>query len=203
MRGTRETRSYPNRDKSRERKRKATRLAREAKHNELTRAVRRLRADANIVLLREDGEVVVVPRRGLFGHARAPVFRIPDEQVVGAVEDLSELGGICTKLGVMVLAQLVGHNLAYGSDGLARALVKWAGIDLEALKKEIADERADEGGAGGGAGPGEAAGESPDVGPVDDDGPGGSESGSQPETTDGGIPSAPTKTERPEVKERP
>lgn len=195
MRGTKETRTYPNRDKKRATKRKALRAKNRKLGEEVRKAVQKLRADVNIVFLNEEDEVVVVPRIGLFGHARSPAYRIGHEIIVGAVEDADhkELGGICTKLGVMVLAQAVGHHLAYGADGLARALAKWAGIDLEKLKEE-AD--ADKGGAGGGSGAGETAGEPPDVGPVDDGEPGTVSPGDDSEGAGtGGTPATPADTE--------
>lgn len=150
MRGN--TRDYPNRAKNRETRRKVNRLAVEKKRNKIAKLVKHLRADLNVVMMRGDQEVILAPRLGLFGHANAPVYRLGDEEIAGACEDVIELGGICTKLGLMCLAQLVGHNLAYGSDGLAKQFAKWAGIDLEALKK-AAD--ADTQGDGGGDSPGE------------------------------------------------
>ena len=148
MRTGTEPRTYPNRDKSREYTRKANRLAREKKMNELRKDVKHNRADSNIVLLRDEAgdELIVAVRRGLFGHDRAPIIRVSAEEIAGACEDVKELGGIATKVGVMVLAQLTGHHLSYGAEGLAKALAKFARIDLDALKKEA--EASDAGGGG-------------------------------------------------------
>jgi hypothetical protein len=153
----------------RKNKQKAKRLERETKMNELRKLVAHSREDAQIVLMKGDDEVVFAVRRGLFGHDRAPVFRVSHEDVVGAVEDTTQLGGLCTKLGVMVLAQLTGHHLSRGVDDLAKALAKWAGIDLAELTKEA--EVADA--ADGGGTPGVPAGPAGDV-----PGPGGSDANS-------------------------
>lgn len=135
----------------RKNKAKTLRKARNAKMAELRKLVAHSREDANIVLMKGDDEIVLAVRRGLFGHDRSPIIRVPHEDLVGAVEDKVQLGNICTKLGVMVLAQLVGHHLSYGADELANAVAKWAGIDLAQLAKEAADGAAETGTDGGGA----------------------------------------------------
>lgn len=136
----------------RKNKAKTKRLDREKKMNELRKGLKRNRADTNIVLMRNeaDEELVLAVRRGLLGHSSSPVLRISADEVVGAVEDIKELGGIATKVGVMVLAQLTGHHLSMGADGLAKALAKFAQIDLEAIKKEAEESDANDGGAHGG-----------------------------------------------------
>jgi hypothetical protein len=159
--------------KRRKNKAKSLRLERARKMNELRKDVKRNKSDTNIVLMRGDEELVIAVRRGLFGHDCSPILRVTADEIVGAVEDVKELGGIATKVGVMVLAQLTGHHLSYGAEGLAKALASFAQIDLEALAKEAAN------GTDGG-GPSELpASLADDVGE-----PGGSGSGSAPATSD-------------------
>ena len=136
-------------------KRKQRRLKNEKASAELRQGIKKLRADAALVALRSNGEIIVGVRRGHFGHPSSPILRIQDEEIVGATEDVKELGAIATKLGVLALSQLFGYELAYGSEGLAKQIAKWAHIDVEALKKEIADEAGDaDGGGAGDAAPG-------------------------------------------------
>lgn len=139
--------------KSRKRdvKRKGLRLLREASRNIVAGRVKKSRADAHVVALRrkpprlrgEDetpGEVVLGMRTGLFGHPTTTVLRVKDEAIVGAVEDNKELGELVSQVGLLTLAALFNYNLAWGPDGLPKAMAKWAGIDVEALKKAAAAE---------------------------------------------------------------
>lgn len=87
------------------------------------------------------GESVFGVRTGLFGHPTTTVLRIPDEKVVGCVEDVKELGEVVNQLGLLTLAALLKYNLALGPEGLAKKFAQWAGIDLTELQKK-ADEEA-------------------------------------------------------------
>jgi hypothetical protein len=100
------------------------------------------RANANVVAIRQGDNIVFGMRTGLFGHPNTTVLRIPDETTVGAIEDISELGAVCTQVGMLVLASLFNYNLAFGADGLANKMAEWAGIDVEALKKAAEEEAA-------------------------------------------------------------
>lgn len=135
--------------KKRQVKRKARRLAHEQLMNIVRKEVKHNRTWANVVALRReknaDGpETVFGMRTGLFGHPTTTVLRLPDEKLVGAVEDHKELGEIVTQLGLLTMAALFNYNLALGPDGLAKAVCKWARIDLEALKKQAEEEAARE-----------------------------------------------------------
>lgn len=109
------------------------------------RKIKVKRADTALVMIEQPGEVVFGVRQGLFGHPSTLTYRLKHEEIVGAVERPEDLGQIVTKLGVLALAQLLRHNLAYGTEGMAKRLSDWAGIDLEALAKEAAyfEETAD------------------------------------------------------------
>lgn len=140
MRGTTATRTKPNKDKKRSAKRKARRQEHAKQVGKLQAAYKSRRADLNIIMVRGEDEVVLGVRRGLFGHCRAPILRMTHEEIVGAVEDSKELGSLVTKLGVLALSQLLGYNLAYGTEDMGKAFAKWAKVDLEALKKAEEDE---------------------------------------------------------------
>jgi hypothetical protein len=141
---------------------KGLRLLREASRNILAEKVKASRATANVVALRRlppkqrgeegiyqpPGEVVFGMRTGLFGHPTTTVLRVKDETIVGANEEgddgRKELGEIVTQLGLLTAAALFNYNLAWGPDGLAKAMAKWAGIDVEALRKAAEEEAAAE-----------------------------------------------------------
>lgn len=143
MRGT--ERKIPNKDKKRATKRKTKRLAFEAEINKLKKAYKQRRADLNLIMVRGEDELVFGVRRGLFGHPAAPILRMKFEEIVGATEDVKEMGALVTKLGVLAMSQMIGYNLAYGTDDMAKALAKWCKIDLEALKAEATLEAAKQG----------------------------------------------------------
>jgi hypothetical protein len=48
---------------------------------------------------------------------------------------MNEMGEIVTKIGLLTLGALLNYNLAGGPEGLAYALAKWAGMDVEAMRK--------------------------------------------------------------------
>jgi len=83
----------------------------------------------------------VAVRRGQYASLNALGLSIPHESLVGAMETPEEMGNIVVKVGLLAFAHLIGYNLAYGADGLARAACVFAGIDVSKLKSE-ADEDA-------------------------------------------------------------
>lgn len=127
-------------------KRKSLRLAREKVRNKLSAARKRLRADAPVTAIRlvADGEIAIGIRRGLFGHPGTVMLRVDDAAIVGCVEDRSELAKLVNNVGLLVVSQLFGHNLAEGVEGLGASVAKWAGINLEALKREAEADDAQE-----------------------------------------------------------
>jgi hypothetical protein len=132
--------------KKRDKRRKGLRLKRAARLQALTTRAKSNRATAEVVALNQrparvrgdeqpTGQIVFGMRTGLFGHPTTTVLRVPDEQIAGAVEDMNEMGEIVTKIGLLTLGALLNYNLAGGPEGLAYALAKWAGMDVEAMRK--------------------------------------------------------------------
>lgn len=130
--------------KKRTNKRKALRLKNEAKRLRLAKRARAKQGDVNLRSLALDDKVIIGVRRGLIGHQRGVVLSVSHEDIVGGIENPSEFGGVCTKLGLLTLAALLGVSVAEGPDFLAKELARFAQIDLDALKKELADEAASE-----------------------------------------------------------
>ncbi len=156
MRRKKPTRADLEKSLKRDKKRKALRLDREQRRVEFTKKVHAGRANAQIVAIRQaaprlrgeapaPGQVVFGMRTGLFGHPTQQVLRIQDEKIAGACENMSELGEIVSQIGILTLGALVNYNLAEGPEGLAKALAKWAAIDLEALRKEAEESDIAEG----------------------------------------------------------
>jgi hypothetical protein len=129
--------------KKRDVRRKGLRLLREASRNIVRESVKAERASASVVALRREGNTIFGMRTGLFGHPTTTVLRVPDETVVGAIEDAQELGSMVTQVGMLVMASLFNYNLAFGVEGLAKKMAAWAGIDVEALKKAAEEEVAE------------------------------------------------------------
>lgn len=128
-------------------KRKRQRLAREAARNKLAATRKRLRSDVQIAAVAQPSQerVVIGVTSGTFGSPHGVTFNLSNEAIVGTVEDNRELGTLVTNLGLMVLAALVRHDLAGGTEGLAKKLAKFAHIDLELLAVEAAAQaKADE-----------------------------------------------------------
>ncbi len=130
--------------KKRDKRRKGLKLKRAASRQSLRTELKTKRVYANVVAINqraprvrgEDqpaGSVVFGMRTGLFGHPTTTVLRVPDEQIVGAVEDLKEMGEIVTKVGLLTLGALLNYDLAGGPEKMARRFAEWAGIDLTAL----------------------------------------------------------------------
>lgn len=133
----------------RDQRKKGQRLARRALTEMVARRVANTRTYASVVAVRrpdaEKGpEILFGMRTGLFGHPTTTTLRVKDEQIVGAVEDVKELGEIVTQVGLLTLAALVNYNLAWGPEGLAKALARWACIDLTELEKRAEAEEAAE-----------------------------------------------------------
>lgn len=87
----------------------------------------------------ETGDILIGVARGITGSGEI-LYRLEPDKLAGAIEDRKELAVIVNNLGLLVLAQLSGFNLAESLDELPKAIAKWAHIDVQALKK---DEQAD------------------------------------------------------------
>lgn len=132
----------PPTSKRRKNRQKAKRLAGEAVRAQLGRARKKLRADAPVTAIRRamQGEIVIGVRKGLFGHPGTVILKIDDASLVGCVEDRAELAKLVNNVGLLVVAQLFRHDLTQGIEGLAKTIVAWAGIDLEALQKAAEED---------------------------------------------------------------
>lgn len=79
-----------------------------------------------------DGSIVISVARGWTGAGEI-LYRLEAEKLAGAIEDRKELAVIVNNLGLLVLAQLSGFNLADSLDELPKALAEWGHIDVKAL----------------------------------------------------------------------
>lgn len=79
-------------------------------------------------------------RRGLYASTNTLGLTIPHEDLAGAIENPNDMGSIVVKVGLLAFAHLIGYNLAYGADGLARAACEWAGIDTSKLISEAEED---------------------------------------------------------------
>lgn len=124
--------------KRRKNRQRQRRIETEATQLLVSRQRKRMRADLAVTALRReiDGEIVIGVRKGLFGHPGTVILRVDDASLVGCVEDREELAKLVNNVGILAVSQLFNHNLAEGIEGLAKTIVRWAGIDLEALKAE-------------------------------------------------------------------
>jgi hypothetical protein len=78
----------------------------------------------------DTGDILIGVARGITGGGEI-LYRIEPEKLAGAIEDRKELAVIVNNLGLLVLAQLSGFNLAESLDDLPRALAKWGHIEKE------------------------------------------------------------------------
>jgi hypothetical protein len=78
----------------------------------------------------DTGDILIGVARGFTGGGEI-LYRIEPEKLAGAIEDRRELAVIVNNLGLLVLAQLSGFNLAESLDDLPRALAKWGHIEKE------------------------------------------------------------------------
>jgi hypothetical protein len=86
-----------------------------------------------------DGSVVISVARGWTGSGEV-LYRLEAEKIAGALEDRKELAVIVNNLGLLLLAQLTGFNLADSLDKLPAAMAEWAHIDVKSLKQDDAQE---------------------------------------------------------------
>lgn len=84
-----------------------------------------------------NGEMLIGVARGYTGGGEV-LYRIDAEKLAGALEDRKELAVIVNNLGLLVLAQLCGFNLAESLDDLPKAMAVWGHIDIKALKQDDA-----------------------------------------------------------------
>lgn len=106
-------------------------------------------------MVRGDDESLIDFRPGTYGHPRTVFLRIPDEEVAGCHDEKRDMGAILAKVGMLALAGLLRYQLEDGVDGLLRALTKYAGIDMDALRAAAEQETGhgkDEAGDGSGVG---------------------------------------------------
>jgi hypothetical protein len=78
----------------------------------------------------ETGDIVIGVARGFTGAGEV-LYRLTPEVLAGAIEDRKELAVIVNNLGLLVLAQLSGFNLAESLDDLPRALARWGHMEKE------------------------------------------------------------------------
>lgn len=78
----------------------------------------------------ETGDIVIGVARGFTGAGEV-LYKLTPEVLAGAIEDRKELAVIVNNLGLLVLAQLSGFNLAESLDDLPRALAKWGHMEKE------------------------------------------------------------------------
>ena len=84
------------------------------------------------------GRMMLVSLRGKLGHPARALAQFDDDKLVGALENGADMRDIVLQTGAAVLATMTNYPI--GTDGssikgLMEALVKLAGIDVEALKK--------------------------------------------------------------------
>jgi len=86
-----------------------------------------------------DGSIVISVARGWTGAGEV-LYRLESEKLAGIVEDRKELAVLINNLGLLVLAQLTGFNLAETLEELPKAIAKWGHIDVEALKMDDVED---------------------------------------------------------------
>lgn len=90
----------------------------------------------------DTGDIVIGVAKGITGSGEI-LYRITPEVLAGAIEDRKELAVIVNNLGLLVLAQLSGFNLAESLEDLPRALAKWGHMEKEfnevAAEKQVAE----------------------------------------------------------------
>jgi len=87
------------------------------------------------------GQVLIGVDRGTYATVGQVLYRLEPEKLAGAVEDRKELAVIVNNLGLLVLAQLTGFNLAESLDGFGAALAKWGHIDVKQLTESDTDDK--------------------------------------------------------------
>lgn len=78
----------------------------------------------------ESGDIVIGVARGITGAGEI-LYKLTSETLAGAIDDRKELAVIVNNLGLLVLAQLAGFNLAESLDDLPSALAKWGHMEKE------------------------------------------------------------------------
>lgn len=90
----------------------------------------------------ETGDIVIGVARGITGSGEV-MYKITPEVLAGAIEDRKELAVIVNNLGLLVLSQLCGFNLAESLDYLPRVLAKWGHMEKAfnavAAEKQVAE----------------------------------------------------------------
>lgn len=78
----------------------------------------------------DTGDIVIGVARGFTGAGEV-LYKLTPEVLAGAIEDRKELAVIVNNLGLLVLAQLTGFNLAESLEDLPRAIAKWGHMEKE------------------------------------------------------------------------
>ena len=84
--------------------------------------------------------VVFGTSAGAFSRQNPTILRISDLDLVGALEEQRDFGGMLAKVGMLTVASILNFPVAEGPEALARALVNWSGIDVEALRASLDTE---------------------------------------------------------------
>lgn len=104
--------------------------------------------EVHVKAIRGKDAIMFQARRGYFSPRTGPVYSLSDLDIAEALDNPGHLVSACAKLGFVMLAQVLRiANPAQGSQALvdmADAAAKWLGIDVEALKAELAAERAEQ-----------------------------------------------------------
>ena len=93
------------------------------------------------------GRMILCALVGKLGHPARALAQFDDIKLVGALEDAGDMRDIVLQTGAAVLAALTSYPIGKeGSTirGLIQALVDFHGIDVEAIKAEIAKEAEEE-----------------------------------------------------------
>jgi hypothetical protein len=88
----------------------------------------------------DTGDIVIGVARGFTGAGEV-LYKLTPEVLAGAIEDRRELAVIVNNLGLLVLAQLSGFNLAESLDDLPRALAKWGHMEKEFNEAQMEQQK--------------------------------------------------------------
>jgi hypothetical protein len=99
---------------------------------------------------RKAGDMILFETRtGYFSPRSGPMFGVHELEVVEAHDTPTALVEVCMKAGVAVLGSLFRVNVQNmkgeeAMKALAAAAAQWMKLDVEALRKELEEERADQ-----------------------------------------------------------
>lgn len=132
-------------------KRKAAKLMAQAAMREIQKAIRAenkaSKSPYSETYVRagvRDGKLVITHRAALLGNPSALPLVLDEYEVVGLLEEPEAFSDLVARMGLTTLAALVGQGLdkdATAAD-LVKKLVSFTRIDVEAIRKAIAEEEA-------------------------------------------------------------